>query len=58
VAAATGLWFVIIAAAGASLTVASMRWPRAMLDAAVVLSVAACSSLVTAMAFHRRAHRD
>ena len=57
VAAAAGLWFVIISAVGASLMIASMRWPVGMLDAAVVLVAAACSSLLTATVFRRRARR-
>lgn len=58
VAAATGLWLVIVSAAVASITIASMRWPTAVLDLVVLLFAAACSSLLTAVVLRRRAHRD
>jgi len=57
VAAAAGIWAVIVSAAVTSITIVSMRWPTAMLDVAVVLFAAACSSLLTAALIRRRAHR-
>jgi hypothetical protein len=56
-AAAGLLWLVIVTAFGASVALASIRWPGAMLEGAVVLFVAVCSSLVTAIVVRRRARR-
>ena len=57
VAAAAGLWVVILGALSAAATIATIRWPHTMADVAVCLGVAACSSLLTALVVRGRGRR-
>ena len=57
VVAATGLWIVIVGALAAAVAIASIRWPRAMIEVGVCLGVAVCSSFLTALVVRRRSGR-
>ncbi len=55
--ATAALWLVILAGFGGALVVAVSRWPAPTLDAGIVVSVAAVSSVVTAAVLRRRGTR-
>jgi hypothetical protein len=57
VTAATLLWITAMAGFGASFFLAALRWPAQVIDASVLVAVAALSSFLTAVVVWRRASR-
>ena len=55
VAAATALWLAAIVGFAGSYALAAIRWPGQVLDASILVAVAALSSLLTALVVWRRA---
>jgi hypothetical protein len=55
VVAAAVLWITAIAGFGASFFLAALRWPVQVIDASVLVAVAALSAFLTALVVGRRA---